>query len=102
MHRVKEAAVTLSLGREGAAALHKLTEGWAESEKGCVGRRGIANLSEEVDAVSAAKRDGYRLLRSVLRLMFIKEVNRKLGKVQKSHRIDLWADKFCEAHKKLR
>lgn len=45
--------------------------------------RGISNLSEEVDAVSVVKRDGYWLLRSGLRFIFEKEVNRKLEEVQK-------------------
>lgn len=44
--------------------------------------RGISDLSEEVDAVSVVKRDGYWLLGSVLRFIFEKEVNKKLEKLQ--------------------
>jgi len=45
--------------------------------------RGVSNLSEEVDVISVVKRDGYWLLRSVLRFIFEKEVSKKLEKVQK-------------------
>lgn len=44
--------------------------------------RGISDLSEEVDAVSVVKRDGYWVLGSVLRFIFEKEVNKKLEKLR--------------------
>lgn len=56
--------------------------------------RGISDLSEEVGAVSAVKRHGCWLLRSVLRFIFEKAVNKKIenGSGQ-SHQIDMWAGK---------